>query len=290
MGGAAARHLIAGGRAVDVCDVDTTLIARLADDVAATGDRSLLTVAEQPGDMRETCFLILLFLPTPHVTRTVLTAPSGVFAPDAGVCVVADMGTVGPDFSLEMHHLAERHGLGYLDAPILGRPQAVGRWVLSIGGSDGDLAVAKDTLSRLAASVVHAGGPGSGNKIKLLNQLMFGAINAATAEIMAIADRIGVSHELFYNTLSGSSAATVSGLFKELGRRVVDEDYADPTFTVDLLVKDVRLAAQMARDGGAAPILARTVETVNEMAQGQGLGASDTAEMWKAVRRSWSKG
>ena len=189
-----------------------------------------------------------------------------------------------------MHELASSKGVAYLDAPVLGRPGSVGKWVLPVGGEAEALASARPALEVLAATVVHAGPSGAGNQIKLLNQLMFGAINGITAEVMAIADRIGVSQELFYQTIGGSSAATVSPLFKELGRRVVEGDYADPTFTVDLLIKDVSLGLEMATAGGAVPILARSVDYLNRLAAQQGHGSKDTSVMWQAVRKTWTAG
>ena len=79
----------------------------------------------------------------------------------------------------------------------------------------------------------------------------------------------------------------ILNLFKELGRRISMEDYSDPTFTVDLLAKDVRLACQMAKESKAALILARTVEVLNDIAQVRGLGGYDTSIMWKSYEKIW---
>jgi 3-hydroxyisobutyrate dehydrogenase len=137
--------------------------------------------------------------------------------------------------------------------------------------------------------VLHVGQSGSGHKIKLLNQMMFGAINAMTAEMMAIAARIGIEPKLLYDTITASQAGTVSNLFKELGDRVTTDNYDNPTFTVDLLIKDIKLGVKMAKEGGAPPILGRTVELINEIAQAQGLGHFDTSIMWRCIHRMWEK-
>ena len=76
--------------------------------------------------------------------------------------------------------------------------------------------------------------------------MMFGAINAMTAEMMAIADKMDIAPKLLYETISASQAGTVSNLFKELGARIAGDNYEAPTFTVDLLIKDVRLGLEMA--------------------------------------------
>lgn len=117
--------------------------------------------------------------------------------------------------------------------------------------------------------------------------MMFGAINAMTAEMMAIAEKMGIPPKLLYETIVASQAGTVSNLFKELGNRIASDDYSNPTFTVDLLVKDVHLAVEMAQKSGAPPLLGQTIETINEMAQAQGQGSADTAAMWKIFQTVW---
>jgi 3-hydroxyisobutyrate dehydrogenase len=137
------------------------------------------------------------------------------------------------------------HNAHELFADIAGRT-AVEQWALPVGGNSAALERCRPLLSCFAKNAIHIGDCGSGHKVKLLNQMMFGAINAMTAEMMAIASRVGVAPALLYETITASPAGTVSNLFKELGRRVAGEDYADPTFTVDLLIKDIKLGIEMA--------------------------------------------
>lgn len=128
---------------------------------------------------------------------------------------------------------------------------------------------------------------GSGNKVKLLNQLMFGAINAMTAEMMAISEKIGISPKILFGSINSSQAATVNNLFKERGGRIAAENYENPTFTVNLLIKDVHLAVEMAKAGDAPPLLGRTVELINEFARAQGFCKNDTSIMWKSLQKVW---
>jgi 3-hydroxyisobutyrate dehydrogenase len=188
-----------------------------------------------------------------------------------------------------MAALALAKGVGYVDAPVLGRPATVGKWALPAGGRKEDIDQCRPVLSQFAAHVLHVGPSGSGHKIKLLNQMMFGAINAMTAEMMAIASKIGIEPKLLYETITASQAGTVSNLFKELGGRVASDNYDNPTFTVDLLIKDIRLGVKMAKECGAPPILGRTVELVNEISQTQGFGSSDTSSMWKSYLQVWGE-
>jgi 3-hydroxyisobutyrate dehydrogenase/2-hydroxy-3-oxopropionate reductase len=203
--------------------------------------------------------------------------------------VIVDQSTVDPATSRKLAELAARRKVGYLDAPVLGRPAMVGKWSLPVGGSAADLDKCKSVLSVLAANVFHIGPSGAGTQVKLLNQLMFGAINAMTAEMMAISERVGIPPKLLYETITASQAGTVSNLFRELGARIANDDYENPTFSVDLLIKDVRLAVEMAKDHSAPPIMARSVELLNEIARAQGLGKLDTSAMWKCYGRIWQR-
>jgi 3-hydroxyisobutyrate dehydrogenase-like beta-hydroxyacid dehydrogenase len=281
MGRAAAGKLIKAGHSLFAFDTGAPALER----ITALGAEG----ASSPAEVAAQADIILMFLPGPAEVGTCVAGPLGVLQAARSGMVIVDMSTVDPGITLRMSQASRSQGVGYLDAPVLGRPAAVGNWALPVGGSEEDLESVHPVLSKLASKIFLIGPSGTGNKLKLLNQLMFGAINAMTAEMMAIASQMAIEPKLLYETISASRAGTVSNLFQELGARIGEDRYEDPTFTVDLLVKDVRLAAQMARDHGAPPLLARTVEFINEMAQVQGFGAQDTAVMWKSVKRMWEK-
>jgi 3-hydroxyisobutyrate dehydrogenase len=281
MGSVAAAKILQAGHSLWVYD---------AYPAAGEKARALgVSVAASPGEAAERVDLVLMFLPGPREVEACVTGPNGLLSKARPGTALVDLSTVDPGSTLRMAEAARAKKVSYLDAPVLGRPGSVGSWALPVGGDHDVLERCRPVLRVLAAKIFHIGPSGSGNRVKLLNQLMFGAINAMTAEMMAIAAKMGISPGILYETISASQAATVSNLFKELGRRVSAEDYADPTFTVDLLVKDVRLAAQMARESAAPPILGRTIELINELAQAQGLGNRDTSIMWKSYGKIWEK-
>ncbi len=281
MGRAAAEKLIKSGYLLVAFDTAQPALGK----IMALGAEH----ATSPAEIGARADIILMFLPGPAEVEACVAGREGVLQAARSGMVIVDMSTVDPGITLGMYQASGSQGVGYLDAPVLGRPTSVGNWALPVGGSEEDLKSALPVLQKLASKIFPVGPSGTGNKIKLLNQLMFGAINAMTAEMMAIASHMGIEPKLLYETISASRAGTVSNLFQELGARIGEDRYEDPTFTVDLLVKDVRLAAQMACDHGAPPLLARSVEFMNKMAQVQGFGSEDTAVMWKSVKRMWEK-
>ena len=280
MGLTVAEKIIAAGHSLTACDVFAEA-ARRAGDLGAQ-------VAQTPKEVAQKSDLILLFLPGPVEVADCITSAEGLLnAMQPGTAIV-DMSTSDPDVSEKMARLAAKKGVDFLDAPVLGRPATVGQWALPVGGKQEVIDRCKPVFKIFAAHIFHAGPAGAGHKIKLLNQLMFGAINAMTAEMMAIAEKIGIEPGRLFEIIMASKAGTVSNLFKELGKRVADDNYEDPTFTVDLLVKDIKLAVRMAKENNAPPLLARTIEFINEVSQVQGLGNKDTSIMWTSYRGIWT--
>jgi len=281
MGLAAGRKILESGRSLLVFDV--SLGAREKALAMGAG------VAATPAEVSRQADMVILFLPGPKEVEVSVAGQDGLLQGSHSGLVIVDMSTVDPGVTRRMAELALNKGVGYLDAPVLGRPASIGNWALPVGGRKQDLEQCRPILELLAAKIFHIGESGSGNKVKLLNQLMFGAINAMTAEMMAIAEKIGIPPKVLFETISSSQAATVSNLFKELGGRIAAENYENPTFTVNLLIKDVRLAVEMAKAGDAPPLLGRTVELINEIARAQGFGDSDTSIMWKSIRKIWEE-
>ena len=281
MGAAAGGKILKSGRALVVFDVSPK--AKENARVMGAG------VAATPADVARQSDVVIMSLPGPKEVELCVIGQDGLLSASHPGLVIVDMSTVDPGVTRRMAGMALKTAVGYLDAPILGRPVAVGSWALPVGGRKEDLERCRPVLELFAAKIFHIGESGSGNKVKLLNQLMFGAINAMTAEMMAIADKIWISPKVLFETIASSQAATVSGLFKELGGRIAAENYDSPTFTVNLLIKDVRLAVEMAMAADAPPLLGRTVELINETARAKGFGDSDTSIMWKSIRRGWKE-
>ena len=282
MGRRAAERVAAAGHPVLVYDV----VPAATHGLLASGN---VTALSDPAAVAASADVVLLYLPGPVEVAECVAGKKGLLESVRAGAVIVDQSTVDPATSQTMAGLADAKSVGYLDAPVLGRPSMVGKWALPVGGRASDLEKCTPVLNLLAAHIFHIGPSGAGNQVKLLNQLMFGAINAMTAEMMAIAERVGVAPKLLYETITASQAGTVSNLFRELGARIVADDYRDPTFSVDLLIKDVQLAVEMARNHGAPPLLAGSVQFLNDAARAQGFGKLDTSVMWKCYRQFWER-
>lgn len=248
-----------------------------------------LEMVRNSKDMARNVNIVMLFLPGPDQVTDCVSSDGGLLASLQSGSVIVDMSTIDPGTTVQMATKASEKKIGYLDAPILGRPATVGKWALPVGGGEDDLEICRPLFELIAAKIFHVGPSGTGHKVKLLNQMMFGAINAMTAEMMAVASTLGISPHMLYETITSSQAGTISNLFVEIGGRIAKESYEDATFTVDLLVKDLKLAVRMAEEQHSPPILGKSIELINEIAQSQGFGSYDTSIMWKSYLKMWNK-
>ena len=133
------------------------------------------------------------------------------------------MSTVDPGVNIRMGEALAPKGIDFVDAPVMGSPSGVGSWAFALGGSDEALAKIKDVLLVLSGSeekLFHIGPLGHGNKLKLLNNMMLGAIDACAAETMALAEHMGLSQKTLIDVAVAANARVLSNAYKEIGTRI----------------------------------------------------------------------
>lgn len=274
MGAPMARRLLQAGHSVIVVDANADALVR--------AEKLGCSTATDPAALASHASVVILSLPTPELVRQVVHAGDDCLLDGATLedSVIIDTSTVDPQTSRDNATLAAARGVGYLDCPILGRPSNVGSWTLPAGGDAAHLDQVRPILGAFASTVIHLGPVGQGNTVKLLNNLMFGAINSITAEMFSLSDHVGIDRGLLFDTIAGSGAATVSNLFKELAPKIVDEDF-EPNFTVNNLVKDIGLGIEMAALSGVRLPFSEAGQALNKRAQELGLGLEDSAAVVK---------
>lgn len=277
MGGRIGAALLSAEHELTVYDLDADRVAPLV----AEGARR----ADTPSQVGAASHVTLLSLPGPPEVSQAVAGADGVAEGAEPGSAIADLSTVDPATSQRLAETVGALRVGYVDAPVLGRPPACGAWTLPVGGADEAVAAAQPVLEVVAKRVVHVGASGRGNLVKLLNNLMFGAINGITAEVFAACERAGFDPRIFYETVEQSGAATVSNLLRDIGPKIIGDDETT-AFTVDLLTKDNDLGVQTLVDVGAPAILSRAIATLNQLGQLQGLGDADTSALVDVYRRA----
>lgn len=269
MGFPMARNLAQAGYQVHAHDVAADAMRR------AAGVSGIVT-HESPREAAAASTVLFTALPNDAIVRETYLGASGILAGGRAGLVTCDCSTVSPDVTLEIHRAAAARGIHHLDTPMLGSsPQAEsGEIFFMVGGDAAHMPAIRPLLDVMGRLTMHVGSPGTGNRIKLLHNAL-GAVNSvAVAESLALCDAVGVDPGTYYDVVKNGGGMAFSTYFDRRVPRLVAGNY-DPTFTLDLMAKDVSLAADMAGELLAKlPILRETLASYRE-GQRRGSGGED---------------
>ncbi|MEV4094528.1 NAD(P)-dependent oxidoreductase [Streptosporangium saharense] len=176
--------------------------------------------------------------------------------------VVIDTTTSDPRTSGEMENLCERAGGHFVDAPVSGGRAGAwsGRLTAFVGGSEVAVEAASAVLTAFTSQWSHLGPVGSGNVVKLLNNMLCAANMASVAEAIDVLSAYGldVPRSLAaLNTGSGRSSVSTTVFEDSILRGELTGG-----FTVGLMTRDVELGLAAALEGGARPaVLSAAVDS-----------------------------
>jgi 3-hydroxyisobutyrate dehydrogenase len=163
--------------------------------------------------------------------------------------LLIDMTTTAPSLSRRIHAEARKRSLRALDAPVSGGDIGAREGTLSImvGGDAEDFHAALELFRAMGRRMVHQGGPGNGQRVKLSNQIAGFGGTLGACEAMAFAVRAGLDPERVLESISAGAAA--SWALTNLSPRILAGDFG-PGFFVRHFLKDVRLARDEAASLG----------------------------------------
>jgi 3-hydroxyisobutyrate dehydrogenase-like beta-hydroxyacid dehydrogenase len=269
MGFPMARNLAAAGYRIHAHDV-------LPEATRRAGGVAGVTTHPSPREVATAASVVFTALPNDAIVRETYLGASGLLAGGRAGLVTCDCSTVSPGVTLEVHAAAEVRGIHHLDTPMLGSsPQAEsGEIFFMVGGDESQLSLVRPMLDVMGRLTMYVGPSGTGNRIKLLHNAL-GAVNSvAVSESLALCDKVGVDPRTYYEVVKNGGGMAYSTYFDRRVTRVVDGNY-DPTFTLDLMLKDVTLATEMAGPLlGKLPILRETLAAYREGAR-RGSGGED---------------
>ncbi len=156
------------------------------------------TAAATPAEVAAKSETVLLSLPGSHAVEAVMEGPEGLLKGLRPGHLIADTGTSHPDTDVYYHRRCQEQGATFVDSPITGRSQG---WIIMVGGSAEDFARAREVLGRLAYKLEHIGPVGSGQLLKLANQMILAGQWGVWAEAVTFAERAGLDPRLLKDLL-----------------------------------------------------------------------------------------
>lgn len=267
MGLAMARNLAAAGHALRAWNRSETA----AD--AVPGATLVATPAEAFASE-----VVFTMLADDAAIRAVLV-DSGVLAGARPGTVHVVSATISPAFADELERLHVAAGLGYVSAPVFGRPDAAATAQLSIVAAGADATLAKlrplfETIGR--RTFVLGAHPAQANIAKLAGNMMIAMAIEAMAEAVALTESHGIDRATFLDLM----LQTLFGcrVYETYGQKIATGDYA-AGFRMTLGLKDVRLATEAASTVDAPLPMLNAVRTRLQSAVDAGLGELD----WSGV-------
>ncbi len=279
MGGPMAANLVKGGHKVVAFD----LVAASRDQAKADG----AAIAESSVASVKGAEVVITMLPA---GKHVLGVWNEVVPAMAKGSLIIDCSTIDVESSKQAHALAARHGVGSVDAPVSGGTGGAKGATLTFmcGGDDKAFAAAKPILEKMGKKIVHCGGAGAGQGVKICNNMVLAISMIGASEAFALAEKLGLSHQAVFDVVSTSSGQcwAVTSYCPVPGpvpASPANNGYK-PGFATALMVKDLTLAQEAAKAAGAATPLGQHAQELYKAFDAAGNGGVDFSGIIQHVR------
>ncbi len=269
-------HLLARGARVSV-------FTRTRDKAQPLLDRGAAW-ASSPRMAAEQTDIVFTMVGFPSDVRDVYFSDDGVIAGTREGSLLVDMTTTEPSLAIEIAQAAAARHAQALDAPVSGGDVGARNATLSImaGGDAEALARARPLLEAMGKTVVHEGGPGSGQHTKMCNQIVIAGTMIGVCESLLYGGRAGLDLNTMLESIRGGAAGCWT--LDNLAPRVLDGNF-DPGFLVEHFIKDMGIALdEAARMKLALPGLALVRQLYLAVAA-QGHGRAGTHALYLALRK-----
>ncbi len=231
--------------------------------------------ARSPAELASTCSFLVSCLPAPGDVESIAPGPRGMWAAAAPHTMHLEMSTVGPACIRRLAGEAVAAGIRFVDSPVsrgARRDDATGDvdLVLWVGATPDHYDLARPVLDRLGDRVIYCGGVGLGQTTKIVNNLIAHVLIVLVGEALALGVRAGASVDLLSAALQHGTAQ--NRLLDELFPASLFQDDFRPGLRLDLALKDLDLAHQLADEQDVELVLSRPVRELFEQARGRGWG------------------
>ncbi|MEM8855530.1 MAG: 3-hydroxyisobutyrate dehydrogenase [Pseudomonadota bacterium] len=250
MGAPMAGNLAKAGH--DVLGYDAAPAAREA--FAASGGALADSLEAAVG----TADAVITMLPAGAHVREVVTGEGGVLSHLKDGALLIDCSTIDVAAAREVAAAAGAQGVAMVDAPVSGGVGGAAAATLTfmVGGEEATFARAEPLLAAMGKTVVYCGSAGAGQAAKVCNNMILGISMIAVSEAFNLADGLGLDRQKLFDVASTASGqcwslTTYCPVPGPVPTSPANRDYA-PGFTAQMMLKDLKLAAEAADTSGVA--------------------------------------
>jgi 3-hydroxyisobutyrate dehydrogenase len=247
MGGGMAANLVKAGHDVRAFDLSEAALA-----AAREAGCTTFVAAKEACEGAEA---VVSMLPNGAIVKAVYWDEVIGHAPEGAILL--DCSTIDVATAREVISVTEAHGYQMVDAPVSGGIAAAagGTLTFMVGGSDEAFARAQPILAAMGKAVIHAGAAGNGQAAKICNNMLLAIHMIGTCEAFAMADKLGLDAQTFYDISSVSSGQCWSMTsycpVPGVGPVTPADNGYQGGFAAGLMLKDLKLAMEAAAGAGA---------------------------------------
>ena len=225
------KNLIKKGYKLTVYDTVTERIEAIVKEGAETA-RSSKEVAERSD-------VIIIMVPSSPHSRAAILGKDGVIEGVKQGSIVIDMSTIDPVTTGDIANTLSDKGITMLDAPVArGVSAAVaGTLAIFVGGEKKAFDECKDILSAMGSDINHVGDSGTGEVVKIINNLIIATAMCSLSEALVLGVKAGVEPGTLFKALSQGSANSFV-LQNHVKRFVLEGKFEKEVFPVDYIMKD----------------------------------------------------
>ncbi len=280
MGSGMAANQVRAGRKVRAFD--------LSKEALKAAEANGCAVAASVAEAVEGADAVITMLPAGEHVEAVYR--DSILANGAPGTLLIDCSTIDVETARRVGALAAGKGFRSADAPVSGGTAAAdaGTLAFMVGCREADFSDIDEALGPMSKAVIRAGEHGAGQAAKICNNMLLAISMIGTCEAFALADRLGLGAERFFEIAKQSSGQCWSLTAYCPVRGVgpdspADHDYQGG-FATDLMLKDLRLAQAAAMASGAVTPLGSEAQALYALLSGQGHGKRDFSVMLELMK------
>jgi 3-hydroxyisobutyrate dehydrogenase len=280
MGGGMAANLVKAGHTVAAFDLADAALAKAKENGCETftSVREAVTGAEA----------VVSMLPNGSIISSVYRSDVIGHAPAGSILL--DCSTIDVATAREVAAAATDGGYGMVDAPVSGGIAAAngGTLTFMVGGEAADFARAEPILAAMGKAVIHAGSSGAGQAAKICNNMLLGASMIATCEAFALAEKLGLDLQTFYDISSKASGQNWSMTsycpVPGVGPTSPADNGYQGGFATALMLKDLKLAMEAAEGVSANTPMGNRAAELYAAFDGAGSGGMDFSAIIQTLK------
>jgi 3-hydroxyisobutyrate dehydrogenase len=204
--------------------------------------------------------------------------------------LLIDCSTIDVDSARAVAAMAVAAGLRAADAPVSGGTAAADAGTLAFmaGCEAADFAAVEAALAPMARVVIHAGKAGSGQAAKICNNMVLGISMLGVCEAFALAEKLGLEADRFFEIASKSSGqcwslTSYSPIPGQVPTAPSNRGY-EGGFATGMMLKDLKLAQEAAAKSGATTPMGAQAEAMYALFSGLGYGTKDFSAVLHLMR------